>query len=258
MIRDYFNKLADKIAATSQFASVSSHNPDIGVNREMLLCNVLNNHLPSRMQAILGGSIIGINGIISKQIDLIIRSDNTPRFEENQRSFVIAESLVAAISVKSRLDKKSLFDCLDNLASIPQLSKDALIFNVLKPTAFDYFIDKHPTNYIYAFDGVGMDTCCEHLEEYAASRSDIPENRLPTEIVVHGQYSIRYIKEPSNTYDGTPIPSNSFYSMRLPHETRGLPLATIINRIYTYTSFMPYIDVHYHKYIDDAFNPNKT
>lgn len=258
MIRDYFNSIADKIAAMSQLAGATAHNPDIGQNREVLLRDVLNNHLPQRMQAVLGGNVLGFDGSISKQIDIIVRADNTPRFEENQKTFTIAESLVAAISVKSTLNKAELFDSLDNLASVPQLSKDILQFNILKPDAADDFIKKHPTNYIYAFDGIKLETLMAHLMEYAESRPDIPGNRVPHYIVVHGKYALKYTQKAAETYDGTKIPEQSLYPMLIPHEMRGHPLCSIISYIYTYTSFMPYLDVNYYKYINNAFNPTKT
>jgi len=257
MIRDYFNNLADKIAATSQLAGVSNHNPDIGFHREELLRNFLNNHLPQRMQAMLGGSVIGFNGEVSKQIDIIVRADNTPRFEENQRSFIIAESLVSAITVKSKLDKAALFDSLDNLASIPQISRDIINFNLLKKGAFDDLLSKHPSTYIYAFDGLEQKTISKHLDEYLLTHPNYPLNRLPLDIVVHNKYIIKYIKKPSETFDGTFIPENTMYPYYLPFEMRGLPLSQIISYIYQYSSYMPYFDVNYHEYINSAFNPNK-
>jgi len=256
MISSYLNALADKMAAMAELSGASSHNPDVGLNRESLVRDIFNNHLPSRLRALLGGVALGLDGSHSQQLDIIIRADNAPRFEDHDRSFFPVESLVAAVSVKSKLYKTELEESLLNLASIPQLS--ALNFRLLKAGAKEDFLSKHPTTHIYAFSGYATaDACLEAVNNFFASHPQFPRNRIPREIVVHSKYIISYSNAPSRTKDGTSIPANSFWSSTLNMEQRGLPLARIVNHAYSYVSWMPYLELDFHKYVNAAYGiPN--
>jgi hypothetical protein len=88
VIAEYFNRLSDKMAASGALGGVSTHRPDIGDNREITLRDVLNRHLPDCLTAMIGGSAVGLDGSHSKQLDIIVRADNSPRFEEQDRSFM--------------------------------------------------------------------------------------------------------------------------------------------------------------------------
>ena len=60
MIKEYFNSLADVLEANSKAASFNQHRPDSGTNRENALIQVLNDHLPNRLRAINGGTVINL------------------------------------------------------------------------------------------------------------------------------------------------------------------------------------------------------
>lgn len=252
MISNYLNSLADKIAAMAQLSGASSHNPDIGLNRETVLRDIFNNHLPSRLHALLGGVALGVDGSQSRQLDIVIRADNSPRFEEQGRSFIPVDSLVAAISVKSSLHAAELTDSMENLRSIPQLS--AVDFRLLKSGAKEDFLSKHPTTHIYAFSGYATaDACLKAVNDFFTKNPDFPKNRIPREIVVHNKYMISYSNNTSHTKDGTLIPANTFWASTLNEDYRGLPLARIVNHAYSYMSWMPYLDLDFHKYINAAY-----
>lgn len=256
MMSRYLNALADKMAAMAQLSGASPHNPDVGLNRETLLRDVFNNHLPSRLHALLGGVALGLDGSQSRQLDIVIRADNAPRFEEHDRSFFPVESLVAAVSVKSTLYGAELEESLENLASIPQLS--AVDFKILQPGAKADFLRKHPTTHIYAFSGYTTAAAClEAVNSFFSDNPDFPKNRIPREIVVHNRYIISHYNAPAQTKDGTPIPANSFWASTLDFEHRGLPLARIVNHAYSYMSWMPYLELDFHKHINAAYGiPN--
>jgi hypothetical protein len=253
MIKKYFNGLSTLITANSSLSGTLRHRGDIGANREEHFLEILNNHLPQRMQAMRGGSIIGFSGEMSKQLDVIVRADNTPRFEQNKNTFTIAESVVSVISLKSFLNKKELLDSLSNLASIPQLSKDAISFRILLSVATADFTSKHPSLFIYAFDGIKMDTCLKHIENFYNINPEVPKNRYPLEVVVHGKYSIKYMPKGGITIDGTQIPAGIFYGAELPPNFSGYPIASIISYIYSYVDWMPYINIEFQKYINAAY-----
>jgi hypothetical protein len=204
-LQKYFNLIADKIAVDAQLASTSHHRPDIGFNRETFLELFLHKHLPKRLSAYLGGQIIGLGDIESGQIDIIVSNDISIRFEENARNFITAESVAAAITVKSFLDKAGIIDCLNNLASIPQFSSQVLTFQALKPNAFDTFISKHPSLFIFAYDGVQYETCLGHIAEFYEKNPDVPLNRYPLNIIVNKKYMIKFMRQPGKTIDGDDI-----------------------------------------------------
>lgn len=257
MIADYFNALSDKIAAAIALGGSAAHRPDIGLNRESVLCSVLNRHLPQRMQALLGGTAIALDGSSSHQLDVMVRADNTPRFEENERTFFPVESLVGAITVKSRLDGDALVNALDNLASIPQLSPDVLSLRMLHEDSLDVFLSNHPSTYLYAFDGMNSDTCLDRLKDYFDAHPDYPINRVPREIVVHEQYSITFNNDIAMAKDGTVLPPRSFWPTPLDHHHRGFPLTRIVNHLYSYISWMPFLEVAFHRYVNASYGlPN--
>jgi len=254
MIAEYLNNLADKMAATSALGGTSPHSPDVGLNREELLRDVLNRHLPRRMEALLGGVTVALNGMRSKQIDIIVRADNAPRFEEQSRSFIPVESLVAAISVKSKLDKAGLTDALENLGSIPQLDASAFQFRQLRGLAQNSFLQRHPTTHIYGFAGYStVEGCVEAIHEFFRTHPDFPQNRIPREIVVHGKYLITYSPFSGVTTNGASIPEKTFWPSTLGVGHRGLPLARVVNHMYSYLSWMPYLEIEFHSYINAAY-----
>src|SRR5688500_8475558 len=116
MIQEYFNSLADVLSANSRSASFGGHRPDTGANRESLFIGMLNKHLPDRLRAINGGTVVNLQGQLSKQIDVIVKNDLFPRFEQHEKTCVIAESVAGVFSIKSHLDKAALEDSIENVA----------------------------------------------------------------------------------------------------------------------------------------------
>jgi len=186
-IKYYFNLIAEQLDVKYRQASTSGNRSNIGYNREKFIEIFLQKHLPKRLFAFLGDRVIGLRGE-SDQIDIIVSNDISIRFEENERNFITAESVAAAITVKSYLDKAAIQDCLSNLASIPQFSPDILSFKALKTGAFERFIEKHPSLYIFAYDGVNEETCLDHIMEFYNVHCDIPRNRWPLGIIVNKKY----------------------------------------------------------------------
>ncbi|NJO80412.1 MAG: hypothetical protein HC827_19155 [Cyanobacteria bacterium RM1_2_2] len=252
-LQKYFNLIADKIAVDAQLASTSYHRPDIGFNREKFLELFLHKHLPKRLSAYLGGQIIGLGDIESGQIDIIVANDISIRFEENARNFITAESVAAAITVKSFLDKAGIVDCLSNLASIPQFSPQVLTFKALRSNAFDTFISKHPSLFIFAYDGVQYETCLDHIADFYNSNPNIPLNRYPLNIIVNKKYMIKFVRQPGKTIDGDNVPGSSFYPSILQASTVGWPFIHMIDDITSYVSWLPYMDTEMHHYFNLSY-----
>ncbi|MEN8132077.1 MAG: DUF6602 domain-containing protein [Pseudomonadota bacterium] len=71
-----------------------------------------------------GGKILGFKQAPSSQVDIIVRSDISPKFALNETEFTFVEGTMLAIEVKSNLDGNRLYESLDNFSSIPQASEN--------------------------------------------------------------------------------------------------------------------------------------
>lgn len=253
-IQNYFNAIADKIACESAIAGTAGHKPDIGSNRERIVENFLAKHLPRRLRASIGGQVISHSGTESKQIDIIVSSDIGVRFEENDRTFITTESVAATISVKSYLDKAALFDSLDNLMSVPPPSAELLSFKLLKPGSFEEFSMRHPSSYVFAFDGVEVQTCMDHLKTYYTDHPAIPHNRYPKGVIVNKKYMILFSRFPVTTKSGKVVEANSFYPMPIADHLSGYPYVGMLNHVSSYVDWLGQMDVSIHPYFNFGYS----
>ena len=69
---------------------------------------------------------MNIEGDLSKQIDVIVKNDLFPRFDQHGKSCVIAEAVAGVVSVRSHLDKAGLEETIENVASVPEFSDSTL------------------------------------------------------------------------------------------------------------------------------------
>ncbi|MDH5711799.1 MAG: hypothetical protein OEZ15_09080, partial [Gammaproteobacteria bacterium] len=109
VLQTYLDNAADYLDALSKLASTSLHGGDIGSNREGLLIEFINKHCPDRLSAFRGGKILGYKQEPSSQVDIIVRSDISPKFELNETAFTFVEGTMLAIEVKSKLNKVNLY-----------------------------------------------------------------------------------------------------------------------------------------------------
>lgn len=258
-IQNYFNGIADKIASASLIATTAQHRPDVGTNREIIIKDFLLRHLPRRLSASLGGQIISHDGRESGQIDVIVSNDLGVRFDENEKTFVTAESVAGAIAVKSKLDQPNLTDALENLASIPEPSSAAFGFKMLKSTSASVFLESHPSRYVFAYEGVSGETCLSHVVEFYKSRPDIPRRGYPQGIIVNRKYMIKFFRNEGRSSAGDVIPKDTFYLMPLPEQLRGYPFVALLNDLSSYADWLNHMDVSIHLYFNTGFGlPNPT
>lgn len=199
--RDYFSKVAQALQAEAKIASIYPNSSDIGLHRELTFANFLRRHSPSKTNVFLGGYLFGEDGSESKQLDVIISSDTTPRFDylkkdENGKTFVPVDGCIGVASIKSKLDKKELLDSLKNIASIPD--KLELKNNILPQFQLDNY-DDWPYKIIYASDGLQLKTIIKHLDDFYLQNS-IPLSKRPNIIHVIGKYVI--VRNMDITIDG--------------------------------------------------------
>ncbi len=245
-LKTYFNSLANTLASKAESAGVFSGKGDIGRCREIISQEFFQRHVSPRFTVNLGGEIFGFPNQCSGQIDIIINHDMSATFKENALIRCAIESVIAAISIKSNLDKTQLFDALENLASIPQLDREILTTGLLsKP--FDEYIASWPSLFIFAFDGMSLETCFKHMTEFYNSRQ-IPANRMPRAIIVNRKYALTHLH-----YDR---PGN-LNSYPLTAETIGSPLFWIIIEMAKGLSWLHGMYLDYAKYYKEAY-PSKA
>jgi hypothetical protein len=255
-LQEYFQNISQQLDTQYRLAaSVGTHKGDRGTSREAALLKVLQNHLPERLKAELGGQIIGSSGSISKQVDIIIRNDLAIRFDQLERSFVVAEGVAAVVSVKSHLDKDALLDCLDNFASIPQFDPRVISFPNLGLGSVERFSKHHPNCFIFAFDGLRARTLGEHMDQYVETRPQTFMNRIPRLTFVNRQSTVSFLRESGTTLKGVEAPPDNFYVDDPTPEMYGWPFTFILHELSKYLTWLPHMQLDFSPYFFENLTP---
>jgi hypothetical protein len=250
-ILKYFSNLANRLSIEFENSGLTDNTNDIGLNREVLLRDLLLKHLPKRQSAYLGGQIFGFDAPDSKQIDIIISSDIGINYEEYQKTFTPIENVVSAISVKSNLSSAELINSLENLASIPQMNREILIFKAVPKNYFDLFIENHPSLYVFAYDGVSPETALQTLERFY-NENHVAANRRPAGIIVNKKYYIRIDGVANNRFSGTPIQPKKYYADLLTEKSSGIPFLYLLNNISAYNGWLSFMTINNTKYFNSS------
>lgn len=252
-IQNYFNGIADKVASSSLIAGTAHHKPDIGSNREEIVREFLNNHLPRRLTASIGGQVISHDGRESGQIDVVVTNDLGVRFDENEKTFVTCESVAGAITVKSSINQSTLIDALTNLSTIPEPSSQTLGFKMLKPGSVEVFLEMHPSLYVFAYEGINGEACLTHVKDFYSEHPEIPYRRYPKGIIVNRKYMISFFRKETVTSTGQLLPKDSFSLMPLEDALRGYPFVRLLNDLSSYSDWLNHMDVSIHHYFNAGF-----
>ncbi|MDU1893058.1 MAG: DUF6602 domain-containing protein [Dysgonomonas sp.] len=191
-LKEYFEKVASVLRGQADSASIFPNTSDKGTSRELIFIKFLQQHIPSKCDAFLGGFLFGKNGDESRQLDVIITTDSVPRYNfHNQdgkgKSFCSVDGCIGVASVKSKLDKKELLDSLDLFASIPE-QKELDDNQMASSFSLDNYED-WPYKIVYASDGLELKTIIKHLDNfYTTNRVSL--YRRPNIIYVPGKYVI--------------------------------------------------------------------
>ncbi len=118
IIKDYFIWQASSLETAYKGSLVEKHNGDTGQNRETILRDWLIRHLPRKVTPELGGKIIDQQENITKQLDIIIHSNDVPHFGAFPKSYFFVEGVSSVLEVKSVLTSKTLQDAVQNLATV--------------------------------------------------------------------------------------------------------------------------------------------
>lgn len=249
---EYFNRVADIVAARSSLAGDSVENTDIGRNREVICQELLQNHLSPRLTVSLGGDIFGVGNQRSGQLDIIVSHDMSMAFKENDKPRAPIESVTAVVSVKSTLTKGELFSALENLASIPQPSRSVVTLGLLAKPVDEYFLS-WPALFLFAFDGLTLETCLKHYIDFYAS-NNVPLNRIPRAIVVNRKYLVSFYPYtiPNATLT-TPFSASYLHMGTISDTNRGYPLFLVMIELSKGLSWLSGMYLNYAPYYDEAF-----
>ncbi len=122
-MRVFAGSFGDELTALSaRVASIINHAPSVGTYREVLLQELLRNHLPTRYH-VSTGFIVGCN----RQLDVIIydQQDFAPVFRQGDMVVVPLEAVRAVIEVKTTLTKNNLLEALELLDDVPDTHMNA-------------------------------------------------------------------------------------------------------------------------------------
>lgn len=242
-LRDYFNSVSDQLAARSTLAGQVPHRPSIGDNRERVLIEFLERHSPRRLRPFRGGHAFGWDESESRQIDIMLSNDSTLSFDDELRTFVPIETLGAAISVKSTLDRASVTDALENLASIPAMNPRLI---QVEGQGFERFAASFPRLFVVAYDSYAPETCREDVDAFYQHRPSIPENRRPTFIIGGQRFFLARDRVPFRLPSGERIEPGRYGLFELSEQTRGLPLALLADSLSGYVSWQQDLSFHLH------------
>src|SRR5262245_21533624 len=175
-LRRYYSDVAAVLRGEAKAASIFPNSSDVGLSRERLYAEFLRQHAPTKCNVFFGGFLFGKDGTESKQLDVIVTSDTTPRFDlhnkdGNGKSFAPVDGTIGAVCIKSTLDKKELEDSLLNIAAVPAMPslEGRMILGV---SIANY--DDWPYKVIYASDGISDTILLQHITDFYERNSDIP------------------------------------------------------------------------------------
>ena len=217
---------------------------------------VLRQHLPISCNVFLGGYLFNLGGDESKQIDIIVSDSLSLRFDAlnkdgGGKSFACVDGAIAALSIKSHLNKNEMVEALENIASIPPGTP-------LDRTNADPHVDftgmtDGMLKVIFALDGASVESTGRYLNDFYSSHPEIPINRRPNYIHVLGKYTwVRLLRDTRN--DAGTIDQAGVYCSR--HFDADLFfLSSLITSIETISRFHRHIFYNYTKIFELAVPP---
>lgn len=188
----YYQDVANVLKWEADAASVFPNSSDIWSSREKIYLEFLRQHLPSRCNIFFWWFIFDEEWNESKQLDVIITTDTTPKFDFHNdngsgKSFSPIEWTLWVVSIKSTLDKQQLFESLNNIASIPNTASLDWRLNI---TSQIWSYENWPYKIIYASEWIEWATVLNHIKKFYQENSEIPIFRRPDMIHVAWKYVI--------------------------------------------------------------------
>lgn len=259
---NYFQGIADDISNAKVISSIFPNMSDVGDIRENVLLKFLQTHLPTRCSVIKGGFVFDSENNISNQIDLLVVNDFSLKFSyfdqhfQNSKNIQTVEGCLAAISIKSTLDKDKLFDALRNISSIPKMPSDMVkkINPALGESRNIYL--SFPKKIIFAYSSnLSIEKIIEHIHNFYIENSNLEDYQKADLIIVNNSFCIqRVYKGGGKTRDGSNVSEGTFHPMSSDKNKTSfgaLPLFWLLMKIQETTQLCPHVLFDYQKYFDN-------
>lgn len=157
-IKEIFEKISNTISSEYNLTIFGEHRSLKGSKREKILRNFLRDLLPQQYS--LGdGEIFDSNGLISKQVDIIIHNSHMPVFRYSKYLLLYPiESVFGVCEVKTKLDKQSLKEAIENIQSVKKMK-------LSKPSAFFGEFKERVYGAVFAYDASDANTIKDNLQD---------------------------------------------------------------------------------------------
>lgn len=183
-LRNYFFYVARAMKGHAEAAAIFSNPTDKGGSREEIFASFLKAHIPTKCNVVQGGYLFHEDGRESRQQDVLVVSDVSPRYNVFAKTFAPVEGTLCVASVKSTLTAAELEDALDGFASIPRTEPLGQRGNPLLPI-LDY--EDWPLKVLFAFEaGIKPETLHSRIDLFYKNHPNIPITRRPHIIHVLG------------------------------------------------------------------------
>lgn len=255
----YLQGIADDISNAKSISSIFPNMSDVGDVRENVLLKFLQLHLPARCSVVKGGLIFDSLGNVSRQIDLLVVNDFSLKFAyfdqhaQNSKNIQTVEGCLTAISVKSTLTKDTLYEALDNLASIPPMPIEmAQSINPLLNADFRSHYLNLPIKIVFAYSGQSAEKTTEHVHNFY-NENKFNDQQKASLIIVNNSFCLQRIYAGGGiTRDGTNIPEGVFHPMHSNKKGKfgALPLLWLLMKIQETAQYCPHVLFNYQKYFD--------
>jgi hypothetical protein len=186
-IRKVFRGISGKLMRDFEISTQFKHSGSIGNYRENALKDFLQVGRLPKKYGVGNGEIVGHISNVSRQCDLIIfdQLESIPLLYDDQVQVYPIDSVYGIVEVKSQLSKIKLFEGLENIKSVKELSPND---TVQKKVLFMYQNYKRPKPFgfvfAYSLDGNSLKSLTENLKEW--EKNNTPEF-WPNLIVVLGE-----------------------------------------------------------------------
>ena len=254
----YLQGIADDISNAKFISSIFPNMGDVGDVRENVLLKFLQLHLPARCSVVKGGFIFDSVGNVSRQIDLLVVNDFSLKFAyfdqhaQNSKNIQTVEGCLAAISVKSTLSKDTLYEALNNLASIPSMPTDIVEnINPLLGDSRSHYLNL-PIKIVFAFSGQSVEKTIEHVNNFY-NENKLNDQQKASLIIINNSFCLQRIYTGGGvTRDGTNIAEGVFHPMHSNKKEKfgSLPLLWLLMKIQETAQYCPHVLFNYQKYFD--------
>lgn len=217
---EMLRKSIKRIEADFDFSALIDHNCSKGTFREQILKNFLRPFLPG-CYGVSGGQAFDNTGNISKQLDVVVYDSLFSYVAPYMDDFIYfpCESVYGNIEIKSKLNKQSFEEAVENIASLKKLSRkgvDCFYVNPMKPlninnVTWDIQAFSEYLGIIFAYESVSSSTLLEYVKN-GINDGSMERDKLPNIIVLFKEQKIitryhqrkdgMYAIHPLGKYDG--------------------------------------------------------